>query len=109
MNNNLWELEEAQKALYAKEYSLCGRYLEKALEKVRCMYCHRGLDSNKSYHAYFKGYRHDECAEKYHGRIDYERQPGVIICDCVCHIPIGEALPYNSDASISCIHCQVIG
>lgn len=72
--SNQWELEEAQKALQAGEYALCGRYIEKALEKIRCMYCHKGLSSQDLYIPHFKGYVHIDCVEKYSGRIDYENQ-----------------------------------
>jgi len=76
-----WELEEAEAALNENPpcVSLAKRYLSKALEQVRCMYCHgplKNVDDDKPYHAYFKGYRHDECAEKYDGRGDYVRQHG---------------------------------
>jgi len=72
--SNLWELEEAQKALHNGQYGLCGRYLEKALERVRCMYCHGSLNSEKPYGPYFKGFVHDDCAVRYNGRLDYESQ-----------------------------------
>lgn len=78
VRSNKWELEEALRALRAGEYALCGRYLENALERVRCMYCHGDLDDGKPYHSHFKGYVHDECADKYSGRMDYERQHGEI-------------------------------
>lgn len=71
---NLWELEEAQKALREGEYRLCSRYIENALERVRCMYCREGLDDGRPVRPHFKGFVHLECAEKHDGR---ERQhPG---------------------------------
>lgn len=74
---NLWELEHAQKAIRDGDIRLANRYISKALERVRCMYCHGGLNDSKPHRPHFKGFVHYECAEKYNGRTDYENQhPG---------------------------------
>lgn len=70
--SNLWELEEAERALLRGDTRLTLRYLDKALERVRCMYCHKALD--RPHHPHFKGFVHDDCAERYDGRMDYLRQ-----------------------------------
>lgn len=75
--NNLHELERAQEALRAGNYALCGRYLENALERVRCMYCHGRLGSPDSYRPHFKGYVHLKCAREYNGRMDYMNKHGI--------------------------------
>lgn len=72
----IWELESAQEALRNGEYQLASRYIEKALEQVRCMYCHQELNDTKPYQPHFKGYVHDECSQLYSGRIDYENKNG---------------------------------
>lgn len=69
--SNKWELEELEKALDEGDMQLARRYLAKALEQVRCMYCHGPLDAREPYHVHFKGYVHDLCSEKYKGRYDY--------------------------------------
>jgi len=71
--SNLWELEEAQKALRDGDSLLAQRYIDKALEKVRCMYCHRGAE-NKPTKPYYKGWVHDYCYIEYSGRGDYVRR-----------------------------------
>ena len=38
------------------------------------MYCHGGLSDERPFRPHFKGFVHEDCAEKYHGRIDYENQ-----------------------------------
>jgi hypothetical protein len=53
---------------------LARRYVDKALERLRCMYCHKPLTDDEPYHAYFKGFHHDECRRLYHGRGGYLRQ-----------------------------------
>lgn len=62
MRSNQWELEEAQKALQGGEHKLCERYLEKALECIRCYICHEALTAAKPYRSHFKGYVHLDCA-----------------------------------------------
>lgn len=61
MPSNLWELEEAQKALLAHDPVLAMRYVAKALERQRCVRCHESLYDGRPYHPYFKGFEHDEC------------------------------------------------
>jgi hypothetical protein len=79
VSSNQWELEEADAALCEDPpcVPLARRYISKALEYVRCMYCHKsarlGEDGVSSY---FKGIIHDDCKEKYGGRGDYMRQHG---------------------------------
>lgn len=73
--SNLWELEQAQEALGHGELQLCGRYLENALERVRCMYCHGALD--RPHRPHYKGHVHEDCANEYDGRVDYMRKNGV--------------------------------
>ena len=60
------------------------RWLSKLWEVSTCMYCHEPLgkrdnDGNieKSFRSHFKGFVHDECGDKYSGRLDYERQHGI--------------------------------
>lgn len=77
MRSNIREIESAQAALRETPpaVQLAMRYLSKALESQRCMYCHGTLDeSEKPYRPHFKGYVHLECAEKYDGRSDYIRR-----------------------------------
>lgn len=71
--SNLWELEEAKRELQRGNFFLARRYVDKALEAVRCMYCHKGAEDRET-RPHFKGWVHLDCAEKYDGRGDYERQ-----------------------------------
>lgn len=79
----LRELEEIERLLngpsheWEENQMLARRYLSKVLERLRCMYCHGELDfSKQAITEHYKGYIHDECGEKYSGRMDYERQHG---------------------------------
>lgn len=75
MRNNIYEIEAAREAIKNRQYGLADRYLQNALEAVWCMYCHRPLHQEaKPYKMHYKGFVHDECKEKYNGRIDYENQ-----------------------------------
>lgn len=72
--SNLWELEQAQEAIRDGNIRLANRYLSNALERVRCMYCHGSLEDGRPHRPHYKGHVHEECAERYSGRIDYENQ-----------------------------------
>jgi hypothetical protein len=71
----LWELEEADKALAEGDSRLARRYISKALEQVRCVYCHAPARvGEKGASPHFKGVIHNTCRERYRGRLDYERK-----------------------------------
>lgn len=71
MRNVYWELTEADAALREGNPGLAQRYIDKALEACRCMYCHGELDDQRQYRPHFKGVVHVDCALKYDGRGDY--------------------------------------
>jgi len=72
-------LDRAQEALERDcNIALAKRYLGNALEQLQCMICHKEMAASErdEEHAYYKGFVHHECAERYGGRMDYIRQHG---------------------------------